>query len=106
MILNVWSTHIILKFKLPIDDVNTCGTFRWHINIGNIYFSGLFIIQIFIVHILQMLKFVHMVQMVHMFFMAYETPFPFLQMVHISMGLIFKMCTHVYTFIIFKHVHV
>jgi hypothetical protein len=51
MILNVWNTHIILTSKLLIDDVNTCGTSRWHINIGNTYCSGLWIIQIFIIYI-------------------------------------------------------
>jgi len=57
----------------------------------------------------QMLKFVHMVHMVdmvHMFLMVYEVQFPILHMVHISMGLVLKMCTHVYTFVIFKYFHV
>jgi hypothetical protein len=44
-----------------------------------------------------MSKFVHMVQMVHMIFIVYEVCFLFLQMFHISMGLVFKMCTHMYT---------
>jgi hypothetical protein len=52
MVLNVWNTHNILTSKLLIDDVNTCGTFKWHINIANTYGTSPWIIQIFIVHIL------------------------------------------------------
>jgi Ca2+/Na+ antiporter len=84
MILNVWGTHIIFASKSPIVKANTCGTSLW-------------IIQIFIVHILQMLKFVHMV---------YDVFVSYLQRVHISMGLVFIMCTYAYTFFIFKYVHV
>jgi hypothetical protein len=40
------------------------------------------------------------------FFMVYEAHFPILHMVHISMGLVLKMCTHVYTFVNFKYFHV
>ncbi len=112
MLLNVWRRHIILTFISQIHYVNTCGTFKWHFNIGNTYCLGLWIIQILIVDMWQMLKLLHMVhmvemvQMVHIYFMVYEAHFPILQMVHISMGLVFKMCTHVYTFVIFKYFHV
>jgi len=76
-------------------------TFKWHINIGNTYCIGLWIIHILIVDILQMSKFVHMVHMVYMIFIVYEVRFLFLHMLHISMGLVFKMCTHMYTHMLF-----
>jgi hypothetical protein len=101
MIFNVWSTHNILTSKLLIDDVNTCGTFKWHIHIVNTYGTSPSTIQIFIVHILQMLKFTHMVHMVHMFFMVYVFFSIFAYGSHVN-GLVFKMCTYVYTFLILK----
>jgi hypothetical protein len=64
----MYGIHIIFTSKSPINDANTCGICRWHINITNTYGTSLWIIQIFIVHILQMLKFVHMVFMVYDFF--------------------------------------
>lgn len=67
----MYGIHIIFTSKSPINDANTCGICRWHINITNTYGTSLWIIQIFIVHILQMLKFVHMVFMVYDFFFVF-----------------------------------
>jgi len=99
------STHIIFTSKSPIDDANTRGTFKWHINITNTYGTSLWIIQIFIVHILQMFKICTYGSYGTYGFNGIWFFFPYLQMVHISMGLVFIMCTYVYTFVIFKYVH-